>query len=279
VAGRSAIIGGTGRLPAALLSALRAAGDVPVMAELEGFPFEGLGGHPVERFRLERLVPLLDRLHDLGVSRVTLAGGVRRPRLEPSAFDPRTAALVPRILAAMQAGDDAALRMLVAIIEEAGFEVVGADALAPGLVPGAGVLTAAAPDAAAAADAARAAAIVAALGAADVGQGAVVARGLCLGLEALPGTDVLLAQVAALPAPFRAPRGGREGLLYKAPKPGQDRRVDLPAIGPATVAGAVAAGLAGIVVEAGGVIVLDRAETVAAADAAGLFLWARDPCA
>ena len=64
-------------------------------------------------------------------------------------------------------------------------------------------------------------------------------------------------------------------MLFKGPKPGQDRRIDLPAIGPATVAGAAAAGLAGIAVEAGGVMILDRAETIAAADAAGLFLWVR----
>jgi DUF1009 family protein len=71
--------------------------------------------------------------------------------------------------------------------------------------------------------------------------------------------------------------GVRRGLLYKAPKPGQDRRVDMPALGPATVVGAAAAGLAGIAFEAGGVLLLDRDKAVAAADAAGLFLWARGP--
>ncbi len=277
--GRCAIIGGTGRLPAALRAALAEAGETPVLAEIDGFPMEGIGGAPVERFRLEQLVPFLGRLHDLGVTRLVLAGAVRRPRLDPAAFDARTAALVPRMLAAMQSGDDAALRCLIAIFEEHGFEVAGADAVAPALVMGAGVLGAHAPDAAARRDAARAAAIAAALGAVDVGQGAVVADGLCLGVEALPGTDALLAQVAALPEALRPGAGGRRGLLYKAPKPGQDRRADLPAIGPATVAGAAAAGLAGIAVEAGGVLILDRAATVAAADAAGLFLWARDPCA
>lgn len=277
--GRIAIVGGTGALPAAVHRALRAAGEAPVLAELAGFPFEGLEGEEIERFRLERLVPFLDRLAGLGVDRVVMAGAVRRPRLDPGLFDARTAALVPRFLAALQGGDDAALRILITVIEEAGLAVVAAAAAAPALLPGPGVLGRVQPGAADRRDATRAAAIVAALGAADVGQAAVVAGGLCLGVEALPGTDALLAQVAALPQPMGPSAGVRRGLIFKAPKPGQDRRVDLPALGPATVVGAAAAGLAGLAFEAGGVMLLDRDKAVAAADAAGLFLWARDPSA
>ena len=115
-----------------------------------------------------------------------------------------------------------------------------------------------------------------ALGAVDVGQGAVVAQGLCLGVEALPGTDAMLDFVAHTGATLRPDPKGARGLLYKAPKPGQDRRVDLPAIGPATVAQAAAAGLAGIAWAAGGVLLLDRAATIAAAQESGLFLWSRE---
>ena len=70
---------------------------------------------------------------------------------------------------------------------------------------------------------------------------------------------------------------GARGVLYKAPKPGQDLRLDLPAIGPGTLRRAAAAGLAGVAVEARGVMVLGYAATVAAADSAGLFLWGREP--
>ena len=66
-------------------------------------------------------------------------------------------------------------------------------------------------------------------------------------------------------------------MLVKTLKPQQDRRIDLPTVGPATVARAAASGLRGIAIEAGATIVLDRAETVAAADAAGLFLIAVEP--
>jgi UDP-2,3-diacylglucosamine hydrolase len=269
--GRVAIICGQGRLPVLLAEALEAGGEAPLLATMHGFAIEGVGDRPVMRFRVERLAPFLDGLHEAGVTRVVFAGGLPRPRLEPELFDARSAQLVPRLVTAMQDGDDATLRAVVALFEEHDLTVVGADDVAPQLVPEAGVLGRIRPGEGDARDAARAATIVAALGAVDVGQGAVVAGGLCLAVEALPGTDAMLAQVAAL---SDRPPGG---LLYKAPKPGQDWRVDLPALGPDTVARAARAGLAGIAFEAGGVLLLDRAATVAAADAAGLFLWSRAP--
>lgn len=265
---RTAIIAGAGHLPATLATALQA----PLVCALDGFAPSGLTADLV--FRVERLMPFLRALEDAGVSRVVFAGAVQRPRLDPSLFDPATAQMVPRLLAAMQAGDDATLREVVAIFEEAGFAVVGAQDVAPDLVPGPGGL-AGAPTGADERDAARAAAIVAALGAVDVGQGAVVAQGLCLAVEALPGTDAMLdwvAQTARRPDP-----NGAKGVFYKAPKPGQDRRIDLPALGLETLKRAHAAGLAGIAFEAGGVILLDRAAMVAEADRLGLFLWAREP--
>ena len=271
--GRTAVIAGRGGLPMQLIAALEGAGADPVLVALPGVTVEGAGDRTPERVEIERLVPFFDRLHDLGVRQVTFAGAVTRPRLDPERFDPRTAQLLPRLVAAMQAGDDATLRAVIGLFEEEDFDVLGAAELVPDLLPGPCVLGQHHPDADATRDATRAVAIVAALGAVDVGQGAVVARGLCLAVEALPGTDAMLAQVAALPANLRGE--GRAGVFYKAPKPGQDRRIDLPALGPDTVRAAAAAGLAGIAFEAGGVLLLDRARAVAEADAAGLFLWAR----
>lgn len=265
-----ALIAGAGALPRLLAGAFA---EPFLLAELEGTPSE-VAGTPLQ-FRFERLVPFLDHLAGLGVQRVVMAGAMRRPRLDPELFDARTAALVPRLLAAWQGGDDVALRTMIGLFEEWGMAVIGPDTVAPEMVPGPGVLIGH-PGPRDEADAARAAQIVAALGAQDLGQGAVVVDGLCLALEALPGTDAMLDFAArhrsALPDPH-----GPSGLLYKAPKPGQDRRVDLPAVGPETVARAAAAGLAGIAWEAGGVILLDRAATVAAAEAAGVFLWSRAP--
>jgi hypothetical protein len=104
------------------------------------------------------------------------------------------------------------------------------------------------------------------MGAADVGQATVIQDGLVLGVEALEGTDALLARCG----PLR--RAGPGGVLVKLSKPGQERRADLPTIGVKTVEGAAAAGLRGIAVEAGGTLVVDLPAVVATADRAGLFI-------
>lgn len=265
----TAIIAGAGALPAALVAALPTR---PFVAALEGFMPTGL--IPDVGFRVERLMPFLRMLEDQGVTRVCFAGAVQRPRLDPALFDPDTAQIVPRLLAAMGQGDDATLREVLAVFEEAGFTIVGVPEIAPSLVPAAGLLagTLTPRDEK---DADRAAAIVSALGRVDVGQGCVVAQGLCLAVEALPGTDAMLAGVAALPADLRPDPARGRGLFYKAPKDTQDRRIDLPTLGPATVAAVAEAGLGGIAWQAGGVICLDQPAVVALAQEKGLFLWAR----
>lgn len=267
---RTAIIAGQGRLPAALAEAMA---EVPLVAAMDGFAPEGLAVDLT--FRVERLVPFLRALERDGIDQVIFAGAVTRPRLDPALLDEATADLLPRLMQAMAAGDDATLRVVIELFEEFGFTVVGVEAVAPALLPGAGVL-AGAVGPRDKADATRAAEIVLALGAVDVGQGAVVAQGLCLGVEALPGTDALLAQVAALPTGLRPDPARGRGVFYKAAKPGQDRRIDLPTIGPDTLRAVAEAGLGGVVFEAGSVICLDLAEMQRLAGQLGLFLWARE---
>lgn len=262
---RIALIAGRGVLPAILATALP---KRPLVCALAGFLPEGLAVD--QTFRIERLALFLRLLQDEGVTQVCFAGAVERPQLDPALFDPQTAQMVPRLLAAMTQGDDATLREVLAIFEEAEFEIVPVQAIVPGLVPAAGLL-AGTPSPQDSADCARAEVIVTALGSVDVGQGAVVAGGLCLAVEALPGTDAMLRGVAGLPASLR-PKGG---VFYKAAKPGQDLRIDLPTLGPSTVELAAKAGLSGIAFQAGGVICLDLPEMITSAAAKGLFLWAR----
>ena len=266
-AGRLALIAGRGRLPALVAEAARGA----LVCEMEGTTSEAPGERL--RWRVERLGTLLAGLRERGIEAVCLCGALHRPALDLAAVDGATMPLLGRIAAALPRGDDATLRAAVAIFEEAGLEVVAPHAIRPDLLPPEGVLEGEVSDAARK-DAERAAAILAALGAADVGQGCVVAQGQCLAVEALPGTDHMLGVVAKLGSLRPDPGRGR-GLVMKAPKPGQDRRVDMPAIGPETIRAAAAAGLAGVAIEAGGVLVLDLDATRREAREAGLFLWVR----
>lgn len=260
-----ALIAGRGGLPAALIAALD---EMPLVCALDGFAPDGVTVDLL--FKVERLALFLRALEDAGVTQVIFAGAVQRPRLDPSLFDPQTAQMVPRLLAAMQAGDDATLREVIAIFEEADLTVIGVGDVAPGLLPSAGVLAGkiSAQDQT---DADRAETIVDALGAVDVGQGCVVAQGLCLAVEALPGTDAMLTSVADFPTSLR-PKGG---LFYKAAKPGQDRRIDLPTVGVETLRLVAKAGLTTLCLQAGSVICLDLAAMQTEARALGLTLWAR----
>ncbi|MBE2277380.1 MAG: UDP-2,3-diacylglucosamine diphosphatase LpxI [Rhodobacteraceae bacterium] len=270
-----ALIAGAGALPAALAAAMVSAGaGRPFVAALDGVPPEGLAADLT--FRIERLYPFFAALHQAGVTGVCFAGAVRRPRLDPALFDPVTAGMVPRLMGALAQGDDATLREVIAMFEEEGFAIRSAAEIAPALVPAEGLLAGNLTDRDRA-DAARAALIAEALGRVDVGQGCVVQQGLCLATETLAGTDAMLAYVSALPASLRPDPARGRGLLYKAPKPLQDLRIDLPALGPATLGLALRAGLGGIAWEAGHVICLDLPAMQSAATAAGLFLWARAP--
>jgi DUF1009 family protein len=270
-----AIVAGGGDLPRLIAEDCARRGRPYRVVVFEGVTLDWLDGHPALAAAFEKPGRLFADLRAAGCRFVTMAGGMARPDLNPLRFDLTMLRLAPKLLKGIRSGDDSTLRLLAGIFEAEGFTLCAAHELLSELLAPAGVLSRAAPGDADRADAARAARIVAALGAADTGQAAVVAGGLCLGLESIQGTDAMLDFVARTAAPFR--RASRCGVLYKAPKPGQDRRLDLPAIGPATVRAAAAAGLAGIAVEAAGVLLLDRAATIAAADAAGLFLWGREP--
>jgi DUF1009 family protein len=272
--GGLAIVAGRGVLPRLLAEDCVARGRPYRVVVFDGLALDWLDGHPVLAARYEKPGRLFDALRAAGCRTVTFAGGISRPRLRPLDFDLKMLRLAPRLLRGIRSGDDSSLRLIASIFEAEGFAVEAPQEILPDLVATAGVLGRHAPSTADRRDADRAVAIVAALGAADVGQAAVVAGGICLGLESIQGTDALLEFVARTPAELRPPA---KGVLFKGPKPFQDLRVDLPAIGPGTVKGAAAAGLAGVAVEADGVMILDHAATVAAADAAGLFLWAREP--
>ena len=262
---RLAIIAGDGKLPGEIA---KACAEPPLICAPEGALPAGLGVD--RRFRFERLSPFLRALGDEGVGAVVLAGAMQRPALDPALFDPATASLMPQLLPAMQQGDDALLRALIGVIEDHDLTVLGVADVAPGLLAGEGVLGAREPGKAEEADAARGLDILQALGPVDVGQGCVVAQGLCLAMETLYGTDAML-DFVALNRPARRPEKG--GVFVKRAKPGQDRRADLPAIGPQTVAAVQRAGLSGIALQAGAVVMLDRAALIAQADVAGVALW------
>lgn len=255
------LIAGQGGLPRALISGLGA-------REWKAFHLKGFKPdvEPSAPFRIEHLGRFIARLKAEGITELCFAGAIARPRLDPSAIDAATMPLVPRMMQAMQAGDDAALRIVLDFFEEAGLAIVAAQEVLPALLETPQVGTPSDRDRA---DIAKARRVHAGLADLDIGQGCVVAGGQVLAVEATPGTDWML---ASLTTPFARPDGG---IFFKACKPGQDRRIDMPTIGPDTVTGAAKAGLAGIAVGQGDVIVLEPNAMRARLEETGLFLTAQ----
>jgi len=260
------IIAGSGTLPGLLAAACRAEGRPFYVLGLTGFADAAtLGAEPNAWIRLGEAPKGFTYLREAGVGTVVMAGGVRRPSLAELRHDLKATAFFARI-AARALGDDGVLRAVIAEIEREGFAVVAPDEVLKDLLAAEGALGQLQPDGDTMADISHGFEVARALGRLDIGQAVVVQQGVILGVEAAEGTAALIARCGPLQHP------GRRAVLVKARKPQQDRRVDLPAIGPDTVAQVAAAGLQGIAVEAGGSLVLGRAAVAAAADRAGVFV-------
>lgn len=266
------ILAGGGPLPGRVAAAAQAGGREVFVVGLDGYAEPAvLAPFAHDWVRLGAAGRILALLRARRCRDLVLVGPVRRPSLLDLRPDAEGTRLLARIGRAAFGGDDGLLAAIVRVLAEEGFRVLGAHEVLTEAVAPCGRLGRHAPDAQAMADIGRGIAVAAALGAVDVGQGCIVQQGIVLAVEAIEGTDAMLARAAGLRRP------GPGGVLVKLVKPGQERRADLPTIGPATIAAAAAAGLRGVAVEAGGTLLTDRAGLVAAADAAGLFLIGIDP--
>jgi DUF1009 family protein len=269
------ILAGGGSLPGRVAAAATAAGRPVFIVALEGFAEpQTVAAYPHATARIGAAGRILELLRANHCRDVVLVGAVRRPGFFDMRPDAVGAALLARVgKGVFFGGDDGLLRAVVRVLGEEGFSVIGAhDILAEALAP-AGLLTTAAPDALAMTDIARGATIARALGSLDIGQGCVIQAGLVLAVEAIEGTDAMLARAGTLR------REGPGGVLVKTVKPGQDRRTDLPTIGPNTIRAAHTAGLRGIAFEAGGTLLADRHTTITTANSLNLFLLGFDPTA
>lgn len=266
------LIAGGGALPLTLARHCRAIGRPQFVVRLAGFADRALAEFPGLELQLGRLGAAIKSLREAGCASVCLAGQVVRPDLRSLKPDFRGLAAMPGVLAAAAKGDNALLSFLLGEFEREGFRPEGAHEVMAGLLLGPGPLGRRRPGRNHRLDIERALAAARATGALDAGQAAVASGGLILALEAQEGTDAMLERVAALPAALRGRPGRRQGVIAKACKPAQDRRVDLPTIGPGTIRRAAAAGLAGVAAEAGLTLVLERERVAAMADDLGLFV-------
>jgi DUF1009 family protein len=268
-AGRIGILAGGGRLPLMIAEGVLAGGGRVHIVAIEGEADPGIGRFPhtwVNWGQVGRMVSTLRTEADS----LVIAGGVRRPDLWKLRPDLGFFLSLPRIVEMLAGGDDSVLSRVVRFFEAKGIAVRGAHEVAPDLLALAGPAGALSLDRQAQTDAELGFAVRAALGPLDAGQAVVIADGKVLAIEGAEGTDAMLARVAAM----RGERTGAtlSGVLAKGPKPGQELRVDMPAVGPRTIEALAAAGLAGLAIEGGAVLLLDRSQAVAMADARGIAI-------
>jgi DUF1009 family protein len=274
--GPLAIVSGGGTLPFAVADAAIARGRDVVL-----FPIKGMAdpersrNYPHHWIGVTQGRTLMRLFRKEGCREVVLIGSLNRPtpwQILLSLHD--ILLMLPALVAALRRGDNHLLSVVARFAERNGFRIVGAHEIAPEILVKEGSLTTRQPTEAQRTSIDRAFALLDTIGTFDVGQGAVVINQNIIAIEGIEGTDAMLSRVQDLRRTGRITTPKGEGVLVKAPKPQQDRRFDLPAIGPKTVRGISEAGLAGLAVVAGQTVIAEPEELVQEADRLKVFVIA-----
>ncbi len=262
------VLAGGGELPREVARAAAARGLPVHVVILNGEGGADFGSLPTTVVRWGEIGAMLRAFEDAGVTELVIVGRVSRPDLARIKPDLGFLRNLPAILRVYRSGgDDGVLRSVIRFFEGHGYTVVGPADLAPDLVVKRQVIGAPELSPRWAADIAIGFAVIRALGRHDIGQAVVVRNGRVVAIEGAEGTDRMLQRLMS-----GRTSGDAGGVLVKRPKPGQELRVDMPAIGPQTVSRAAAAGLEGIGVLAGAVLAVDRERLEEEAMRTGVFV-------
>ncbi|UXM93958.1 LpxI family protein [Bartonella sp. HY329] len=270
--GRTAIIAGGGKLPLAVAQSLKSMGQDPFVVPLRHEADPDIYKFEHCEISIVEFAKLIRAMKSANVKNVVLAGGVKsRPHLSNLRLDGPTLRALTRVFFALAQGDDALLRAFIKVLESYGFEVLGAHEVVPDLLaPAPCLLSDLAPSKVEEKNLKLALAAAHMLGDLDVGQGAVAVGGRVVALEGAEGTDNMIKRIALMRQERRIPQQG--GVLVKCAKPNQEKRADLPTIGPDTIEQAFQSGLAGVAIEAGSSFILDFEKTIEVADKRKVFL-------
>ena len=268
-----AILCGAGAFPLEVAADARRAGRAPFLIGVVGSSEAGIEAYPHVWLRMGEVGKLFAALKERAIGEMVIVGAMSRPDFADLRLDWGAMKRAGELAQLFRRGDNGLLVGLARIIEREGVHIVGAHEIAPRLVAPVGLFGArdVSPDDEA--DIAFGRDLLEALSRFDAGQAAVVGAGRALAIEAAEGTDAMLARIADLRAGGRVRRKGPAGVLIKAPKRGQDLRLDMPAIGPDTIHSAAKADLRGVAIAAGCVLIVERERCAREADAAGLFVY------
>jgi hypothetical protein len=273
------IIAGGGSMPLCVAQAAASAGRPIHIFGISGTADSTIEAFPHNWINFGHIGKILSVSRAKNIHEMVIVGSVRRPAFRDIRLDFGALVNLPSLLGWTVGGDNSVLAGIIGFFESKGFTVVGAHEIAPELLAGQEIFTRRKPGKKDKADIAVGLNVVNALGALDVGQAAVVAHQYVLAVEAAEGTDQMLDRCKSLNKRGENSKGKRAGVLVKCAKPGQERRIDLPTVGPDTVRAAAEAGLAGIAIAANDVLIVNREEFIHSANKAGLFVVGVEPSA
>lgn len=264
-----ALIAGALDLPLFTLAALRKAGWDVFVVGLKNFYDPKI--KPDIVMRLGGAWPAVREARRRGIKKLTFVGALGHPNLSDVRPDLWSIGLLLSILKHQRGYDSMAVALNNAL-EKRGFEIVAAQDVAPDLTfQKAGVQTKAKPSVKDKKDIERAIEVSHTIGAADIGASVVVDKQV-IAVEAAEGTAKMLERVVEM----RKNRKGVSGVFAKMTKPGQDLRIDIPAIGVDTINAVAAAKLRGIIVNAKTCFVVNKEAVIKRANEKKIFIVAID---
>ena len=271
--GPLAMICGGGSLPLAVADKVASSGRRVVLFPLRGAA-EGTAveHYPHHWLHVGQIGKFMRLARAEGCRDVVLIGAMIRPSIWQIRPDFKALTLFPRVMAAFRGGDNHLLSGMGRLLEQDGFRLLGAHEVSPEILAPENAIGRVQPSEQDRADIALGLDYLKAAGPFDIGQAVVVAGRHIVAVEAIEGTDEMLARIADMRASGRMRARSGTGVLVKAPKPNQDRRFDLPSIGPVTAERAASAGLAGIAFIAGATIMAEPERLIEIADRAGVFV-------
>jgi UDP-2,3-diacylglucosamine hydrolase len=269
---RLGLIAGNGRFPFLVLDAARGLGhDVTVIAiKEEAFPhLADAAARPpaadLHWISLGQLGKCISTLTAAGVTQAVMAGQVKHTKLFADIIPDMT--LLGVLMRLQAKNTDALISGVADVLRDHGIELVNSTAFLTPLLARAGVLTRRPPTAEEAADFAFGYTIADAMAALDIGQAIAVKSAAVVAVEAMEGTDAVIARAGQL--------AGAGVRIVKVAKPNQDMRFDVPVVGVSTIAAMKAAGASALSVDAGKTLMIDGDAIVRAADEAGIAIVGR----
>ncbi len=271
------LIAGAGEFPRLVLEGARRSGLRVVVMGLRGWCDETLAGQADAFYTsgVARLGHWIRVFRREGITQAVMAGKVRKSQMLASSSWRRWLAYLPDwtsikvwYFRSADRRNDTLLSAVADEMQRKGIVLVDSTQYCPEALADEGVLTRRAPTPAQAADADLGWRIAKALGRLDVGQSVAVKEKDVIAVEAIEGTDAMIARAGSL-----CPAGG--WTLVKVAKPNQDMRFDVPTVGPDTIERLAEARAGALVVEAGKTLMIEKNRTIALADQHGIALLGR----